>query len=509
MFSKVTSCAVCGVNGTVIQVEADVSDGLPMFNMVGYLSSSVKEASERVRTALKNSGYQIPVKRITVSLSPAYIRKDGSGFDLPVALSVLLAAGLQPAFSIDGYVMIGELSLDGAVRPVHGILPMLSYCSTLGIHSCIIPSENVREALLVQNMKVYGVDTVKQAADYISGSISVKPQYGTGVWTDDKESHDGHDFADIRGQQSAKRGLEIAAAGFHNVLMTGAAGAGKSMLARCLPGILPSLSFDECIEITKIYSVSGLLNKEESLVTTRPFRSPHHTISGHALIGGGAVPRPGEVSLAHNGVLFLDEFPEFSKNVIETLRQPIEDGSVTISRVYASYEYPSDFMLVAAMNKCPCGYYPDIRRCSCSPGQVRRYTSRISGPLLDRIDLNMEIKPVTYDDLFGHEREESSSAIRERVERACHVQKKRYRDEHIHFNSQLDGSLIRRYISLGEREEALLAGIAKKNEFSARGMHRILRLSRTIADLDGSEKITQLHINEAVFYRNRGVNAYE
>ncbi len=508
MFSKVTSCTVLGVNGVQINVEADVNDGLPMFTMVGYLSSSVKEAGERVRAALRNSGYHVPPKRITINLSPANLKKDGSGFDLPVAIAVLLATGITPELDMEAFAVIGELSLNGTVKPVPGILPMVSHCQVCGMSGCIVPRENVREASLVRGMKVYGVSTLQEAVAFIQGTLQIDAE----TFTDESKMQaayiDEMNFADICGQEILKRGMEIAASGFHNVLMTGAAGAGKSMLAKCLPGIMPELSFDECLEITKIYSISGLLTGTQSLIAKRPFRAPHHTISEHALVGGGLVPKPGEVSLAHKGVLFLDELPEFSRSVLEVLRQPIEDRQVTISRVHASYVYPSDFMLVAAMNPCPCGHYPDLRRCTCTPSQIKRYQSKISAPLLDRIDINMEVKPVQYDDLFCEYHAEDSDRIRERVERARQIQQRRYADEKVHFNSQLDGKLLNKYIHLGHEEQVLMERVFEQSKLSARGAKRVLKLARTIADMEGSAEICCSHIKEAVFYRNSGVNTY-
>ena len=372
MFSKIISCAVLGIDGKIISVEADVNDGLPTFTMVGYLSSSVKEAGERVRTALKNSGYHMPPKRITINLSPADIRKDGSGFDLPVALAVLLAIGILPEIDIDNTLVLGELGLNGEVKPVTGVLPMVYHCVKNGITSCIVPKENAKEAALVRGIKVYGVESLKEVAEFVQGMIHIKPLLSEMEIIDGCDDYHNLDFSDVKGQSTLKRGMEIAAAGFHNVLMTGAAGAGKSMIAKRLPSIMPKLTFEECIDITKIYSISGLLDNNNALITRRPFRSPHHTISNHALVGGGAIPKPGEVSLAHNGVLFLDELPEFNKNVLEVMRQPLEDRQITLSRVNASYIYPADFMLVAAMNQCPCGNYPNLRKCKCTPYQIKR-----------------------------------------------------------------------------------------------------------------------------------------
>lgn len=509
MFSKVISSTVLGVDGTVIGVEADVNDGLPVFTMVGYLSSSVKEAGERVRTALRNSGYHLPPKRITINLSPADMRKDGSGFDLPIAVAVLLSIGIVPEINMDSTVVIGELSLDGTVKPVAGILPMVYHCRGCGINRCIVPKKNVNEAALVRDMEVIGVENLQEASEYIQGIIQIPP-VTSGCGDFDYEAHDyAVDFSEIKGQQMLKRGMEIAAAGFHNVIMTGAAGAGKSMLARRLPTIMPSLSFEESIEVTKIYSISGLLDGNQALITQRPFRSPHHTISNHALVGGGRIPSPGEVSLAHNGVLFLDELPEFDKAVLEVMRQPLEGRKITISRVNASYIFPADFMLVAAMNPCPCGNYPNIKKCNCSPLQIKRYQSKISGPLLDRIDINMEVKPVKCSDLFSGGDGERSADIRQRVEAARLIQKRRYKDEKICFNSQLEGRLVRKYIKLKDREQKLLENTFKSMELSARGTYRILKLARTIADLEGSVDICEVHLQEAIFYRNSGRYYYE
>ncbi|MBE5944380.1 MAG: ATP-binding protein [Lachnospiraceae bacterium] len=504
MFSKVISSAVLGVDGTVIGVEADVNDGLPSFTMVGYLSSSVKEAGERVRTALKNSGYHMPPKRITINLSPADMRKDGSGFDLPIAVSILLSLGIMPVFDMEKTLVIGELSLNGEVKPVTGILPMVYHCYNQGISRCIVPKNNINEASLVKNMEVIGVCSLEDAMDIIQGIKKPEVLINKKEFEDTEKNIYNSDFSDIKGQEMLKRGMEIAAAGFHNVLMTGAAGAGKSMLAKCLPSIMPTLSFEESIEVTKIYSISGLLGESTSLIRNRPFRSPHHTISNHALCGGGANPKPGEVSLAHNGVLFLDELPEFNKNVLEVMRQPLEDRKITISRVNASYVFPADFMLVAAMNPCPCGNFPDMKKCTCSPSLVRRYQSRISGPLLDRIDINMEVKPIKYEELFNYSSGEDSKSIRKRVEKAADIQKSRYKEEGIQFNSQLDGSLLKKYIFLDYQVETLLENAFKRMNLSARGTYRILKLARTIADLEGKTEIEKTHIEEAIFYRNSG-----
>ena len=509
MFSKVKSCVLRGIDGTEIVVEADISDGLPTFTMVGYLSSSVKEASERVRTALKNSGFTFPPKRITVNLSPADIKKDGAGFDLPIALAILLSSGLSPEVSLDETLVLGELGLNGDLKPIPGVLPMVFHAAENGIRSCIVPKENVEEAALVKGLSVIGAATLNEAVDYISGALKIKPVQNLCDRLYESPQELKIDFSDIHGQETLKRGMEIAAAGFHNVLMTGAAGAGKSMLAKRLPTIMPCLSVEESIEVTKIYSTLGLLSERGALVTERPFRSPHHTVSSFALVGGGVNPRPGEVSLAHNGVLFLDELPEFGKNALEVLRQPIEDRKVTISRVNASYIFPADFMLVCAMNPCPCGHFPDKKRCRCTPVMIKKYQSRVSGPLLDRIDINMEVKPVKSDDIFAEGNGERSEIIRARVEDARMIQKRRYENDGIFFNSQLEGNLIKKYIRLDPEEEALLKQVFTEKELSARGTHRILKLSRTIADLSGSERIKREHLMEAIFYRNNGLSYEE
>ena len=417
MFNKVISGTALGIDGALINVEADISDGLPMLTMIGYLSSSVKESGERVRTALKNSGYYIPPKRITINLSPADIRKGGSGFDLPIAIAIVLSLGIIPNIDIEKTVIMGELGLNGEIKAINGVLPVVYHAYEKGITTCIVPNDNAMEAALVEGMTVIGVKNLAQTISYIQGDEFIAAFEKSKRFNDEILS-DKYDFSEIKGQTVLKRGMEIAASGFHNVLMTGAAGAGKSMISKRLPTIMPRLSFEESIEVTKIYSVSGMLDKKSRLITERPFRAPHHTISDHALIGGGVMPRPDEVTLAHNGVLFLDELPEFNKNVLEVLRQPIEDKKITISRVNATYSFPADFMLVAAMNPCPCGYYPNRNKCSCTPFQIKRYQQKISGPLLDRIDINMEVMPVKYEDFFIDSDEENSETIRLRVEEA-------------------------------------------------------------------------------------------
>lgn len=497
MYSKIISGAVMGVDGTMITVEADVNDGLPTLTMVGYLSSSVREAGERVRTALKNSGYHLPPKRITINLSPANVRKDGSGYDLPIALAVLMSLGISIEYDLSKTMVIGELGLDGTVKPISGVLPMVHMAYKEGMCSCIVPYENAGEAALINGIEVIPVRSLTEMMELVQGRLSINP-YKDGFLADSSVQED---MSDIKGQEVMKRGMEIAAAGFHNVLMSGAAGAGKSMLARRLPSIMPELTLEESIEVTKIYSVSGMLKENSRLVNKRPFRSPHHTISAKALVGGGSVPRPGEISLAHKGVLFLDELPEFNKNTLEVLRQPIEDKRVTISRLNNNIVFPADFMLVAAMNPCPCGYYPNIKKCTCSSVQIKRYREKISGPLLDRIDINILVRPVEYKELFAGGSEESSEVIKLRVGSAIERQKWRYRTEGFSKNSELPSGILENYIKLGIREQAVLESVYEKKELSARGAYRIMKLARTIADLDEAADITMEHLQEAIFFR--------
>ena len=505
-FSTVASAVLHGVQAEIIQVETDVSNGLPVFHMVGYLSSEVKEAAERVRTAIQNCGMQLPPKKIVVNLAPATMRKRGASYDLPIALSVLAAMGAFSAESLRGVVVAGELGLGGAVQKISGILPIVKRAKECGYHTCIVPKENVTEGALVEGVRILGADTLLAVCRYLKGEeeLSQAAARGKEKWEavrNAEELDEQIDFCHIRGQEIVKRAAEVAVSGGHNLLLAGPPGSGKSMTAKAITSILPSLSMEESLEITRIYSVLGLLREDHPLITARPFRNVHHTTTKAALVGGGNPPLPGEISLAHGGVLFLDELTEFQKPVLEVLRQPLEEQEVHLSRSHGNYVFPADVMLVAAMNPCPCGNYPDLEKCSCTPGQIQRYLDTVSQPFLDRMDLCVEAPRISYEELKKTEEGESSGEIRLRVERARAIQNERYAGTKIRVNARLGVKELPIYCKLGEKEEQLMEQAFHRLHLTARTYHRILKVSRTIADMEGVDRIRTKHIKEALGYR--------
>ncbi len=497
-FSTITSAAVDGLGVELVRVEADVSNGLPMFHMVGYLSSEVKEAGERVRTAIRNSGFEYPPKRTVINLSPATLRKRGASFDLPIAMASLMSLGQIPAEKQKKSLVIGELSLDGRVRKVPGILPIVMKAKAAGVSRCIVPAENMAEGSLVSGMEVIGVESLNETVSVFQGKPMPEKQF---PGREEEEPEMFPDFADIRGQDNVKRAAEIAVAGGHNLLMIGPPGSGKSMTAKCIAGILPPPDMKESLEITKIYSVLGMLNEKSPLIRKRPFREVHHTATRAALIGGGMFPHPGEISLAHGGVLFLDELPEFKKSVLEVLRQPLEEKEIQITRTYGNYRFPADVILVAAMNPCPCGCYPDMQKCTCSPAQIQMYLNKISRPFLDRIDLCVEAGAVSYKDLTSEKKGKSSAQIRRRVCRVREIQRERYKGTDITVNGMLDEKGLKCYCALGTDARRLMEQAFSVMGLTARGYHRILKTARTIADLEGEEQIRENHLKEALGYR--------
>lgn len=507
MYSTIISGALIGVSAYLVAVEVDIAQGLPGFSMVGLLSSEVKESRERVSVALRNGGFDLPPRKITVNLSPADKRKEGSGYDLPIAVGILESMGYYPPEATEGILFLGELGLDGEIKKVRGVLPMVREAVKRGIHQCIIPMANAAEGAVIPDMQVRGAKNMEEVFRFLSETdASIREEILPLITSKQTDNGRGFkeafpDFSEVNGQEEAKRAAEIAAAGFHNLLMVGPPGAGKSMIAKRIPGIMPPLTLEESLEVTAIASVAGTLNDGSPLISERPFQSPHHSLTQAALIGGNIQPRPGMISLAHRGVLFLDELPEFQRIALDSLRQPLEEKQVQIARVGGNITYPSDFMLVCAMNPCPCGYYPDRNRCRCTEPIVKRYMGKVSGPILDRIDLCVELHPVNIASFDKKVISESSETIRERVMQARERQAVRFAGTKYRFNGDIDGANVEKFCSLGREERKFMEQLYVSLQLSARAYHRILKVARTIADLDNQEKICVEQLTEAAFYR--------